>query len=83
VLRIATRLALGMAGTAVLTAVVALPVTIAYFERRLPPRPPRLSERDLRRRRARRAVELLVLAGATASVGASSASPRRGGWRGR
>jgi two-component system sensor histidine kinase BaeS len=68
--RIATRLALAMAGTAVLTAVVALPVTIAYFERRLPPGTSAAVERDLRGGELDGAVELVVLAGATASVGA-------------
>ena len=69
--RIATRLALATAGTAVLTAVVALPVTIAYFERRLPPETSAAVERDLRGGELDGAVELLVLAGATASVGAA------------
>jgi len=68
--RIATRLALAMAGTAVFTAVVALPVTIAYFERRLPPETSAAVERDLRGGELDGAMELLVLAGATASVGA-------------
>ena len=68
--RIATRLALAMAGTAVLTAVVALPVTIAYFERRLPPETFVLVERDLRGGELDGALELVVLAAATASVGA-------------
>lgn len=69
--RIASRLALATAGTAVFTAVVALPVTIAYFERRLPPETAAALERDLRGGELDGAAELVVLAGATAGVGAA------------
>jgi signal transduction histidine kinase len=59
-----------MAGVAVVTSFLALPLTLVYFERRLPARTAALVERQIRGGELDGAFELFVLALLAASLGA-------------